>query len=164
MDRRDRSPSLKVHRTPTSSRTRTALPRPPPSAVNRSLNHPRTALIMLASLTVSVETNALEDSGFESWRNLARAALIQNLFPGEIDFIDSRSDNTLRLNLPMPSQSAADFKEQSTFHVPRQFLDTASKVACHRDPSRWNLLYRILWRLQSDKRLLHIDSDPDIAQ
>jgi len=119
---------------------------------------------MLPTLAVSVEANALEDSGFESWRTLARAALTQNLLPGEIDFIDSRSSNTLRLNLPMPSQSAADFKEQSTFHVPRQFLDTASKVACHRDPSRWNLLYRILWRLQSDKRLLHIDSDPDIAQ
>lgn len=47
---------------------------------------------------------------------------------------------------------------------PGNFLDTASTVACHRDPGRWNLLYRILWRLQSDKKLLHIDSDPDVAQ
>ena len=37
------------------------------------------------------------------------------------------------------------------------------RVACHRDPKRWALLYRLLWRLtHGEPRLLEIVVDPDV--
>jgi DNA polymerase len=118
---------------------------------------------MLTSPSVIVEPSALEDSGLESWRQLARSALTQNLPPGEIDFIDARSESSLPLDLSAPRNSVVNSQSLPS-HVPRQFLDTAATIACHRDPQRWNLLYRLLWRLQSERKLLHIESDPDVAQ
>jgi DNA polymerase len=50
------------------------------------------------------------------------------------------------------------------FSVPQDFIDLAEKVICHRDPSRFALLYRILWRLKDEPRLLHIVTDPDVAR
>jgi len=47
--------------------------------------------------------------------------------------------------------------------VPKAFLPTARVVACHREPRRWKLLYRLLWRLtHGEPRLLDCDGDEDI--
>ncbi|MEM1204802.1 MAG: UdgX family uracil-DNA binding protein [Acidobacteriota bacterium] len=50
--------------------------------------------------------------------------------------------------------------------VPASFPPLAKEVAYHRDPRRWSLLYRVLWRLTrgGERRLLSIDVDPDVAQ
>jgi DNA polymerase len=48
--------------------------------------------------------------------------------------------------------------------VPKSFLDDAFLVAHHRSPRRWNLLYRLLWKLQFDKNLLHIEVDPWVSE
>ena len=52
----------------------------------------------------------------------------------------------------------------STSHrVPREFVDVAGRVACHRDPQRWALLYRILFRLtHGEGHLLKVAVDPDV--
>ena len=51
----------------------------------------------------------------------------------------------------------------ATTHVPREFLQLASAVACHRDASRWDDLYRVLWRLtHGEPRLLDVATDPDV--
>jgi probable DNA metabolism protein len=49
-------------------------------------------------------------------------------------------------------------------HVPKAFLERAQVVAAHRDPQRWNLLYRLLWRLQESRELLRIEVDADVAE
>ncbi|HEY0715575.1 MAG TPA: UdgX family uracil-DNA binding protein, partial [Polyangia bacterium] len=47
--------------------------------------------------------------------------------------------------------------------VPRAFVDLGQKVACHRDPARWELLYRVALRLTGDeRRLLEDEADPDV--
>jgi DNA polymerase len=39
-------------------------------------------------------------------------------------------------------------------------VELASLVACHRDPARWDLLYRALWRgLHGERRLLSLGAD-----
>jgi DNA polymerase len=48
--------------------------------------------------------------------------------------------------------------------VSAEFLDLAATVALHREPSRFALLYRLLWRLRSEPRLLALSVDPDVAQ
>ncbi len=47
--------------------------------------------------------------------------------------------------------------------MPRAFLALAEEVSCHRDESRWSLLYRVLWRLtRNEPHLLEVATDPDI--
>ena len=52
----------------------------------------------------------------------------------------------------------------SAFTVPRAFIDLAQYVICHSDPERFALLYRLLWRLRSEKGLLEVAVDPDVAR
>ncbi|CAM3936248.1 TIGR03915 family putative DNA repair protein [Corallococcus exiguus] len=47
--------------------------------------------------------------------------------------------------------------------VPPAFLELAEKVACHRSPERWGLLYWVLWRLtHGERKLLEVESDADV--
>ena len=49
------------------------------------------------------------------------------------------------------------------YRVPREFPALAERVACHRDPRRWGLLYRVLWRLtHGEPRLLEVATDADV--
>jgi probable DNA metabolism protein len=49
------------------------------------------------------------------------------------------------------------------FSTPVAFIDLARTVICHRDPDRFPLLYRLLWRLGQEPDLLHRLTDPDVA-
>lgn len=49
--------------------------------------------------------------------------------------------------------------------VPRSFVETGRRVACHRDGGRWGLLYRVLWRLvTTEPHLLADAADPDVRR
>ena len=44
-------------------------------------------------------------------------------------------------------------------------MEMALRIACHRDPRRWALLYRVLWRLtHGEPRLLEISLDPEVDE
>ncbi len=62
-----------------------------------------------------------------------------------------------------PEVEAGEADERKRFRVPKEFPPLAKKVACHADPSRWALLYRVLWRLtHGEPKLLEIVSDPEV--
>ena len=45
--------------------------------------------------------------------------------------------------------------------LPRAAADLVQLVVCHRDPERWGLLYRLVWRLtRGERALLEVMSDP----
>lgn len=48
--------------------------------------------------------------------------------------------------------------------VSRRFLDLARSAVLHRDPARFDLLYRLLWRAQRQPGLLGDAADPDVRQ
>ncbi len=56
--------------------------------------------------------------------------------------------------------------QQEDLKVSAAFVELARNVTCHHEPSRWALLYRILWRMTrgGEKHLLSIASDPDISK
>jgi DNA polymerase len=112
-----------------------------------------------------IDPQAPEDSGFDLWRNLAREQLACATPPDAVEFQDARSALSPSLHLSHNRAPASGTSSSATPpHVPRSFLDDAAVAAHHRSPHRWNLLYRVLWRLQLDKNLLHISIDPDVAQ
>ena len=84
------------------------------------------------------------------------------LRPDQIDLQDAASPASLALSLEADEPPAG-----TPFPHPRTsktFLELAMYAAVHRDPSRWNLLYRVLYRLQTEPNLLKIETDPDVLQ
>ena len=55
-----------------------------------------------------------------------------------------------------------DITPTNALTVSSNFVSIAERVICHRDPERFARLYRILWRLQTDRQLLKQTTDNDI--
>ncbi|MFT4159750.1 UdgX family uracil-DNA binding protein [Shinella sp.] len=97
---------------------------------------------------------------FSEWRDAARALAAAGLSPQQVDWRIGGMEEELfeaAPDLPGPDPAAAPLT------VPAGFLSLAEAVACHTEPGRFHLLYRLLWRLQSDKRLLELTADKDVA-
>lgn len=87
------------------------------------------------------------ERGFESFRSIARTLLAANVPPNEVLF--ASPDDSLLLPFgespPDPAPSPP-----SRVRAPRPFLEAAERVAHHRDPDRYALLYRLLHRLSHE--------------
>jgi hypothetical protein len=99
---------------------------------------------------------------FDAWRSAARDALRLGYRPDEIDLQDATTPTTLALSLN--AEESPTGAPVPTPHVSKAFLELARFAAAHREPQRWNLLYRLLYRLQADHDLLRVEVDPDVDQ
>lgn len=96
----------------------------------------------------------------ESWRAAARGLLRRGVEPGSVLWSEEGKEGAL-----FAAAEAVPGGEESGpgLKVPAAFLDLARSVAAHRDPERWALLYRLLWRLsRGERRLLSMPTDPDV--
>ena len=98
---------------------------------------------------------------FNAWRDAAREALRQGYTPEQVDLQDATQPSALDLLTMDEGPAGAPVTKP---HVPKAFLDAAQIVAVHRDPQRWNLLYRLLYRLQGNRELLKVEVDDDVAR
>ncbi|HYD43190.1 MAG TPA: UdgX family uracil-DNA binding protein [Anaeromyxobacter sp.] len=100
------------------------------------------------------------DGSFEGWRDAARALLAQGVPPADVAFSDA---GQLGL-LPSAASGAIDHaRAAGAVRVPPAFVTLARDVACHRDPSRFDRLYRLLWRAARERRdVLEDPADPDV--
>ncbi|MCA9150598.1 MAG: UdgX family uracil-DNA binding protein [Planctomycetales bacterium] len=97
---------------------------------------------------------------FSDWREIARALRSAQVPPSEVQLLSNAEPTLFALD-----KTGFDVAPSTTnaFRVPKQFLSLAEQVAYHRDPTRWNLLYRVLWRLTTDERaLLEVITDDDV--
>lgn len=94
---------------------------------------------------------------FHSWRDAARRVLGEGVPPGEILWEAERG-------LFPPAMVVEETPMK--LKVPAAYVALAQCVACHADPTRWALLYQILWRIVrgGEKHLVSIASDPDISK
>jgi len=103
----------------------------------------------------SLALDSLND--LSEWRDKARRALLAGILPADIRWLEPGNSLLAFETAPLPSPS-----EDERFTVNRAFLELADKAICHRDPSRFDLLYRCLWRLRRDPQLMSVQSDPDL--
>jgi DNA polymerase len=54
-------------------------------------------------------------------------------------------------------------RREESFTVPKAFVDIAQEVILHRSEDRFDLLYRLLWRLRDQPDLMKVVSDHDVA-
>jgi probable DNA metabolism protein len=99
---------------------------------------------------------------FAAWRDAAREALTAGYLPEEIDLADATVATAGVLALGIVD--APHGKPLADAHVPKGFLEAAKIAAVHRDSQRWNLLYRLLWRLQENRQLLRVEVDDDVVE
>lgn len=100
---------------------------------------------------------------FEAWQKAARRALHGGLEPEALAWETLQGEQpALAMFDEMGDEQEAPMPAPA-FRVPKGFLPLARAVSCHRDPARWPLLYRVLWRLtHGEPHLLEIAVDPDI--
>lgn len=101
------------------------------------------------------------EPNFDSWRLRARPLLAGHTKPESVFW----SPTTDTQPVLFDSDDAAEPSAKSTtLRVPKAFMDIAKLAACHRDTSRWDLLYRVLYRLtHGEPELLALECDTDIV-
>jgi DNA polymerase len=103
----------------------------------------------------------LEGRGdFAEWREAARRLLADGVPPQDVLWQAADGGGDLfGLNAAVESYAG----RASASSVPKGFLEAAEAAICHSDPSRFGLLYRLLWRIGEERSLLEVTSDPDVS-
>lgn len=97
------------------------------------------------------------------WRPIAKQYLETGVPPTELIWQpQEQQQETLfaeqeLLFLPTPATN-------KPITVPKQFMELAETALCYRQPTKYAVLYRLLWRLQTERNLLHITTDDDVRQ
>lgn len=98
---------------------------------------------------------------FASWRERARELLTRGTPP---DAVQWQSADAPQEGLSLPPAAPPGVGVIAP-QVSARFLRLAAMVACHRDPGRWDLLYRVLWRHTCGERhLLALATDPEVRR
>jgi probable DNA metabolism protein len=100
------------------------------------------------------------ETDFEGWRKAARALALNDVKPADVTWtvqgiepeLFEPSPETLPLETPAGS-----------FNVSAKFVELAKSAILHRNPERFSILYRLLWRLRGSHDLLAVATDPDVS-
>lgn len=104
---------------------------------------------------IAVELPAIPN--FEDWRDKARALLGVHAAPETVTWREEGAPNLFDAPTDLPPAI-------NSITAPRAFVDVAHKAVLHRNPERFALLYRVLWRLQSNRALMEDAADPDVVR
>src|SRR5579863_7067756 len=97
---------------------------------------------------------------FDGWRQAARALVLDGITPANVTWSVEGDEDQLFATMKTASQPRSSAE---TFNVPAKFVELASIAILHRDPERFAILYRLLWRLRSHHDLLEVATDPDVS-
>lgn len=97
------------------------------------------------------------DGSFDAWRVQARDLASKKILPESINW----NSQELSFGNLYPANSSG----RHSLKVPKDFIDLAKTLSYARAKYKWDLLYRILYRLNFENaNLLHISVDSDIRQ
>ena len=99
---------------------------------------------------------------FAFWRERARALIQCDIPPDKVAWVEPGGSGDLfssgGMRLPEPPADAPPVRAS------KRYLGLAQNAALHRDPARFALLYRLLWRLQRNPRIMEDKADPDVRR
>ena len=107
---------------------------------------------------------------FDGFRAACRTLWAEQVEPSRVDWHaaddserDLFADEAAGL---APGRAAAPNAtvESSPLHVPPRLMPVIASTALHRDPGRFQLLYTLLWRLQTEPGLRHDALDADVVR
>lgn len=106
------------------------------------------------------------ETDFDGWRKAARAFRLEGVEPSQARFLVGEGEQGGLFDTPVSARSdtdAAKREPEAAFAVPKAFVDLAQVVILHRSADRFDLLYRLLWRLRDEPDLIKVVSDADVA-
>ncbi|RST85771.1 DUF4130 domain-containing protein, partial [Aquibium carbonis] len=102
---------------------------------------------------------------FDGWRIAARALALEGMPAEAVGWVvEGTASSDLFDAASPPAAAAPGGPVDTTFTVPRAFVELAQAVICHVDPERFSLLYRVLTRLREEPHLMQIASDTDVRR
>ncbi len=99
---------------------------------------------------------------FDGWRKAARSAVLAAVPPDQLVWRVGESGAGDLFATDELGEAPPPAVDQPIFSVSRAFVDLAQELILHRDPQRFALLYRLLWRLRATPHLLADASDADV--
>ncbi len=105
-----------------------------------------------------VETLAHE-ADFDGFRAAARRLVAAGVEPDDVGWTVGGSATPTLFDEPEAAPIG-----HAPVTVPAAFVDLCRSVVLHREPQRFTLLYRLLWRLQREPALRHDTLDADVSQ
>lgn len=94
------------------------------------------------------------ETDLDGWRMAARKLRSLGIAPHEVAWTTEAQ---------LFADDVEGMPDGPSFAVPAGFVDLARDVALHRSPSRWDVLYRLLFRLAETPRLLALTTNPDVV-
>ena len=103
--------------------------------------------------------SAIDLDGF---RTACRRLWAEQVEPGRVSWhAADDAEGDLFETSEAPASRPGPPEEAPPVHVPAAFMPLCESVILHADPGRFGLLYRLLWRLQTEPGLRHDALDPD---
>ncbi len=104
------------------------------------------------------------ETDFDGWRSAARAFRLAGVNPETAMFRVAGAEQTGLFDAEQgePTNARAE-PRTADFTVPKAFVTVAGEVILHRSADRFELLYRLLWRLRDEPNLMKVVSDVDVA-
>src|SRR5688572_28311761 len=97
------------------------------------------------------------ETDFDGWRRAARSFRQAGVAAAEAVFRVGEAGGGLFDDALRPAGGGA------AFAVPKAFVDLAADVILHRSADRFDLMYRLLWRLRDEPDLMKVVTDIDVA-
>ncbi|KKC40882.1 DNA polymerase [Devosia epidermidihirudinis] len=96
---------------------------------------------------------------FDEWRGRARGLLRAGIAPDNVSWRDPSTEAGLFAEV-----ESTPLGERPVGSVPPMFIELAETAINNSSAERFDLLYRLLWRLQDDRTLMDVSSDPDVIR
>ena len=99
------------------------------------------------------------EDDFDRWRAQARSMLLCGVTPDQVCWEDVEARQLFADQTDQIVQAAAS--PASSIRVPADLLEELKLAGCYRMPGRWNLLYRVLWRVTHGEPQARLAGDVD---
>jgi uracil-DNA glycosylase len=102
-----------------------------------------------------------EPDDFDFWREAARALVQAGVSPDRVTWAEPGGDGDLYASgqtVPEPPPGAPPVRAN------KRFVSLAKNAILHSDPERFALLFRLLWHLQRNPRMMEDKADPEVRR
>ncbi len=100
---------------------------------------------------------------FDGWRKAARVFRLAGVEPADARFVVAGSEGETGSLFDSAQPRLRGDERKTEFTVSKAFVDIAQEVILHRSADRFDLMYRLLWRLRDEPDLMKVVSDRDVA-
>lgn len=109
-----------------------------------------------------MQARLASETDLAGFREEARALLAQQVPPDQVDWLAAPNADQFAEISPTAGQGSSHVPRAAMAIVPASFLRLCEVVVLHRDPARFALLYRLLWRLVHEPGLRGDPVDADM--